>query len=106
MSYTRSAVAIITSLWLVGAGAAWAQTTTTDKSTMGADKKSTMSMDMSGRHSMTGQITSLDEKKGWVHVKTPEGTMIMQAPPSSLQGLKKGDTVTVDLAMKTEGRAK
>ena len=58
---------------------------------------------MTGRHSMEGTVTSLDAKKGWVHVKTGEGTMIVHVPPSSLAGLKKGDTVTVDLAIKDNG---
>ena len=55
---------------------------------------------------MQGQITSLDEKKGWVHVKTDEGTMILRVPPESLRNVKKGDTVTVRLALKDTGPAK
>lgn len=61
---------------------------------------------MDGRHSMQGTITSLDQKTGWIHVKTEEGTMIVRVPSESLQGVKKGDTVTVDLALKDNGPAK
>jgi hypothetical protein len=61
---------------------------------------------MTGRHSMQGTITSLDEKKGWIHLKTEEGTMILRVAPESLQGLKKGDRATVDLALKDNGPAK
>ena len=61
---------------------------------------------MKGRHAMQGQITSVDEKKGWVHVKTDEGTMILRVPPESLRNVKKGDTVTVRLALKDTGPAK
>lgn len=61
---------------------------------------------MTGRHSMQGTITSLDEKKGWIHLKTEEGTMIFRVAPESLQGLKKGDRATVDLALKDNGPAK
>jgi hypothetical protein len=61
---------------------------------------------MTGRHSMQGTITSLDEKKGWIHLKTEEGTMILRLAPESLQGLKKGDRATVDLALKDNGPAK
>lgn len=58
---------------------------------------------MAGRHTMQGTITSLDQKKGWIHLKTHEGTLIMQVPPESLQSVKKGDTVMVDLALKDNG---
>jgi hypothetical protein len=58
---------------------------------------------MMGRHSMQGEVTSLDAKKGWIHLKTAEGTMIMHFPPESLQGVKKGDRVSVDLALKDNG---
>jgi hypothetical protein len=33
---------------------------------------------------MEGKVTSFDAKKGWVHVKTQEGTMIVHFPPSAL----------------------
>lgn len=62
--------------------------------------------EMKGRHAMQGQITSVDEKKGWVHVKTDEGTMILRVPPESLRNVKKGDTVKVSLALKDTGPAK
>ena len=60
---------------------------------------------MMGRHSMQGEVTSIDAKKGWIHLKTPEGTMIMHFPAESLQGVKKGDRVSVDLALKDNGPA-
>jgi hypothetical protein len=130
MRYTRRAIAIATSLWLVGAGVAAAQYTGSDKPAPGADRQAPAadkrmpdrSMDTPtgidrksprtsmapgetiGRHSAHGEITSLDGKKGWVNLKTSEGTMIVQVPPASLQGLKKGDRITVDLAMKSTGQ--
>jgi hypothetical protein len=86
--------AMLASLALLGivAAPALAQTTGSDQ--------------MTGRHDMQGQITSLDEKKGWVHVKTEEGTMILRVSPDSLRNVKKGDTVTVRLALKDNGPAK
>ena len=60
---------------------------------------------MSGRHSMKGTVTSVDSKKGWVHVKTDAGTIIAYFPPAELQTIKKGDMVTLDLAMKDNGPA-
>ena len=62
--------------------------------------------DMSGRHSMQGKITRVDAKDGWVHVKTPEGTLIVHVPPQELQTVKKGDAVTLDLALKNNGPVK
>jgi hypothetical protein len=90
----KSVNATIASLALLGimAGPALAQSAGSDE--------------MKGRHAMQGQITSLDEKKGWVHVKTDEGTMILRVPPESLRNVKKGDTVTVRLALKDTGPAK
>jgi hypothetical protein len=58
---------------------------------------------MMGRHSMQGEVTSVDAKKGWIHLKTSEGTMIMHFPPEALQDVKKGDTIAVDLALKDNG---
>jgi hypothetical protein len=39
-------------------------------------------------------------------VKTSEGTIIVHFPPSELEGVKTGDTIAVDLAMKDNGPAK
>ena len=46
---------------------------------------------------MTGEVTKVDAKKGWVDVKTSEGSMKLHFPPDALQTVKKGDSVTVDL---------
>ena len=60
---------------------------------------------MMGRHSVEGQVTRVDAKKGWVHVKTSDGTMIVHFPPADLQTMKKGDRITVSLALKDNGPA-
>jgi hypothetical protein len=60
---------------------------------------------MVGRHSVEGEVTRVDAKKGWVHVKTSDGTMIVHFPPTDLQTLKKGDRITVSLALKDNGPA-
>lgn len=61
---------------------------------------------MTGRHSMQGTITSLDQKKGWIHLKTDEGTLVLRVPPESVRKAKKGDTMTVAVALKDKGPAK
>ena len=86
---SAAAIAVVT--FLATAGIVTAQSNSSDQ--------------MVGRHSMEGQVTSVDAKKGWVHVKTPEGTMIVHFPPTALQTVKKGDTITVDLALRDEGPA-
>jgi hypothetical protein len=58
-----------------------------------------------GSHSMSGQVTSIDTKKGWIHLKTAEGTMIMHFPPQTLAGVKKGDRLTVELGLTDSGPA-
>ena len=60
---------------------------------------------MMGRHSVEGEVTKVDSKKGWIHVKTSDGTMIMHFPPADLQTMKKGDRITVSLALKDNGPA-
>ena len=57
------------------------------------------------RHSMDGQVTKVDAKKGWIDVKTPEGSMKLHFPPAALANVKKGDSVTVDLGIKDNGPA-
>ena len=81
------AAAITAALLATGGGAALAQSATDQ---------------MTGRHSMQGTVTSVS-KKGWVHVKTDAGTVIAYFPPADLQGIKKGDMVTLDMAMKDNG---
>jgi hypothetical protein len=88
MNTTRAAAAIFASLVLAGGA---------------FGTRSSGAEEMMGRHSMEGKITSVDAKKGWVHVKTQEGTMIVHFPSSALQGVKKGDTINVDLALKDNG---
>jgi hypothetical protein len=61
--------------------------------------------EMTGQHKMEGQVTKVDAKKGWVDVKTPEGSMKLHFPPSALANVKKGDSVTVELSLKDNGPA-
>ena len=61
--------------------------------------------DMSTRHTMTGEVTSVTPDKGRLLVKTPEGRMLLHFPSSALQNVKKGDSVTVELALKDNGPA-
>ena len=60
---------------------------------------------MMGQHSMDGQVTKVDAKKGWIDVKTPEGSMKLHFPPSALANVKKGDSVIVELGLKNNGPA-
>ena len=54
---------------------------------------------------MPGEITRVDGKDGWVHVKTSEGTLIVHFPPSELANVKKGNKITLHLALKDMGPA-
>ncbi len=60
---------------------------------------------MLGRHTMMGEVTSVTPDKGRLLVKTPEGRMLLHFPPSVLQNVKKGDSVTVELALKENAPA-
>lgn len=61
---------------------------------------------MTGQHTMDGQVTKVDAKKGWVDIKTPEGRMKVHFPAPALDNVKVGDSVTVDLGMKKLSSAK
>ena len=59
--------------------------------------------DFVARHTMTGEVTRVDANKGKLTLKTAEGNLDLHFPPSTLSNVKKGDRVTVELAMKPEG---
>ena len=50
-------------------------------------------------HTMEGKVTKVNAKKGWVDVKTPEGSMKLHFPPPALDSVKAGDSVTIELGM-------
>jgi hypothetical protein len=51
-----------------------------------------------GKHAMRGTITALDHSTGSLSLRTGAGALQLHFPPSSLEGLKAGDTITVHLA--------
>jgi hypothetical protein len=57
------------------------------------------------RHTMDGKVTMVDAKKGWIDVKTAEGSMKLHFPPEALANVKKGDSVSVELGLKDNGPA-
>lgn len=66
---------------------------------------STASADFTGRHTMEGEVVKVDQKKGHLTLKTAEGNMDLHFPASALQTVKKGDRISVELAMKPAGQA-
>jgi hypothetical protein len=58
-----------------------------------------------GQHKMMGEVTKIDSTKGMVTLKTDEGSMDLHFPPSALQGIKEGDRVEVQLAIRPAGAA-
>jgi hypothetical protein len=59
-----------------------------------------------GVHTMEGEVTKVDAKKGWVDVKTAEGRMKLHFLPPALDNVKVGDSITVGLGMKKISSAK
>lgn len=86
------------------AGLAVAQGPTTPELQISASAAATDATTM-GRHTMTGEVTSVTPDKGRLLIKTPEGRMLLHFPSSALQNVKKGDSVTVELALKDNGPA-
>ena len=48
---------------------------------------------------LEGTVTKVDAKRGWIDVKTDEGSMKLQFPPAALADVKAGDRVSVELGM-------
>lgn len=91
----KRGLSIVAGSMFLTAALASAQTTTTAPA----------AGDTMGKHTMDGQVTKVDSKKGWVDVKTPEGSMKLHFPPSALANVKKGDSVSVELSLKDNGPA-
>ena len=62
--------------------------------------KSLSTAQAAGRHTMEGEVTKVDAKKGWVDVKTSEGRMKLHYPPPALDSVKAGDQVTVEIGLR------
>ena len=58
-----------------------------------------VSGDWQGRHTMTGEVTQIDQNKGTFSLKTADGTLDLHAPPSALVGVRQGDLMTVEIAV-------
>jgi hypothetical protein len=67
---------------------------------LGTAVASAHAADMIGHHTMNGEVTKVDAKRGWIDVKTPEGSMKLHFPPDALTNIKKGDSVSVDLGLR------
>jgi hypothetical protein len=66
---------------------------------------SAQSPSIPGRNTVEGQVTKVDAQRGWIDVKTSEGSMKLHFPPPALDGVKKGDSVTVELGLTSQGPA-
>ena len=51
-----------------------------------------------GKHTMTGTVSQLDQSTGKLTLDTETGQLKLHFPPSSLQRVKEGDQITVQLA--------
>jgi hypothetical protein len=93
---TALAVAVVAGIWGPAGqiSAPAAQTTPPAKTAPAAKSDAVM-----GQHTMEGTVTKVNAKRGWVDVKTSEGSMKLYFPPSALENVKAGDSVTVELGM-------
>jgi hypothetical protein len=55
-----------------------------------------------GRHTMSGEVTDVDATHGRVTLRTAEGDLQLHFPPSTLQTIKRGDRLTVELGVRKE----
>jgi hypothetical protein len=56
--------------------------------------------DWQGRHTMTGEVTKINQRKGTFSLKTADGTLDLHAPPDVLANVKKGDQMAVEIAVR------
>lgn len=57
--------------------------------------------DVTGRQTVTGEVTQIDNANGTFSLRTPDaGTLDLQAAPSALSGVKRGDVVVVEIVVK------
>jgi hypothetical protein len=53
-----------------------------------------------GQHRIRGEVVWIDEARGSLTLKTGEGSAVaFHLPPGALKGFRKGDRLTVDLAV-------
>lgn len=77
-----------------------------DGAMSGASGSSMTSAEFGGRHTMEGTVTKIDSAKGTFSLKTADGMMLdLHAPASALQGVKQGDRLAVEIAVKPMGHA-
>jgi hypothetical protein len=55
-----------------------------------------------GRHTMSGEVTDVDATHGRVTLRTAEGDLQLHFPPTTLQTIKRGDRLTVELGVRKE----
>lgn len=59
-----------------------------------------------GRHRVRGEVVSVDEARGSLTLKTGEGSAVaLHLPPAAVKGFRKGDRLTLDLAVDRAGAA-
>lgn len=51
-----------------------------------------------GEHSMVATVESINHKTGFIKLRTGRGFMLIHYPPPSVQELKNGDKLTVNLS--------
>ena len=54
-----------------------------------------------GPRLMRGEVTKVSEAKGTLMLKTAEGDLELQLPPSAVKGIKKGDHLTVRIGVRS-----
>src|SRR5207249_2461246 len=54
-------------------------------------------------HRVTGTVKAVDQKNGLLALSASEGTLKLHFPPRSLHNLKKGDTITAQIAFAKTG---
>lgn len=63
--------------------------------------------DVRGMHTLAAVITAIDTRTGVVQAKTDDGVpLTVQFPPSSLAGVKVGETITLHLGFNRGGELK
>ena len=96
-----AALAVAPFAWAQGTGSgSGSAPSTSAPAASPATSASPSSSDFVGRHTMSGEVTQVDTNTGKFSLKTGEGTLELHAPPAALSGVKPGDQMSVEIAVK------
>lgn len=93
-------VALATAVTFLSPIAGLAQSPTRPGASSAQQRSAAMTRaEQASTHTVDGEVTKVDADKGWVDIKMADGRMKLHFPPATLQNVKTGDRVSVELGL-------